>query len=132
MTHPISSRALSNFFSQNILVHFSTAAECKARKTTMKGVDDEGKLFKTYVLQCKTLKTIRLNNLMSRMHQTPMIPLKVETECSFECVFFFFFFFWGGGGGVAQSVERATPGEEVLGSIPAVAARSLLVGSVSV
>ena len=29
-------------------------------------------------------------------------------------------------------VERATPGEEVLGSILAVAARSLLVGSVSV
>ena len=39
---------------------------------------------------------------------------------------------WGGGGAVAQSVERATPGEEVPGSIPAVAARSLLVGSVSV
>ena len=38
----------------------------------------------------------------------------------------------GGGGAVAQSVERATPGEEVPGSIPAVAARSLLVGSVSV
>ena len=39
----------------------------------------------------------------------------------------------GGGGGAAQSViERATPGEEVPGSIPAVAARSLLVGSVSV
>ena len=38
----------------------------------------------------------------------------------------------GGGGGVAQSVERATPGEKVPGSIPAVAARSLLVGSVSV
>ena len=126
MTHPISSRALSNFFSQNILVHFSTAAECKARKNTMKRVDDEGKLFKTYVLQCKTLKTIRLNNLMSRMHQTPMIPLKAETECSFDCVFFFL------GGGVAQLVERATPGEEVLGSIPAVAARSLLVESVSV
>ena len=32
----------------------------------------------------------------------------------------------------AQSVERATPGEEVLGSIPTVAAHSLLVGSVSV
>ena len=31
---------------------------------------------------------------------------------------------------VAQSIERATPGEEVPGSIPAVAARSLLVGSV--
>ena len=29
-------------------------------------------------------------------------------------------------------IERATPGEEVPGSIPAVAARSLLVGSVSV
>ena len=36
-------------------------------------------------------------------------------------------------GAVAQLVERATPGEEVLGSIPAaVPARSLLVGSVSV
>ena len=33
---------------------------------------------------------------------------------------------------VAQSVERATPGEAVVGSIPAVAARFLLVGSVSV
>ena len=38
----------------------------------------------------------------------------------------------GGGGAVAQSVEHATPGQEVPGSIPAVAARSLLVGSVSV
>ena len=36
------------------------------------------------------------------------------------------------GGSVAQSVERATPGEEVPGSIPAEAARSPLVGSVSV
>ena len=36
------------------------------------------------------------------------------------------------GGAVAQSVERATRSEEVPGSIPAVAARSLLVGSVSV
>ena len=33
---------------------------------------------------------------------------------------------------VAQSVEHATPGEEVVGSIPAVAALSLMVGSVSV
>ena len=40
----------------------------------------------------------------------------------------------GGGGGstVAQSVEHSTPGEEVPGSISAVAAHSLLVGSVSV
>ena len=38
----------------------------------------------------------------------------------------------GGGGAVPQSVERATPSEEALGSIPAVAARSLLVRSVSV
>ena len=36
------------------------------------------------------------------------------------------------GGAVAQSVKRATPGEEVPGSIPAVASRSLLVGSMSV
>ena len=36
------------------------------------------------------------------------------------------------GGAVAQSVERATPDEEVPGLIPGVAARSLLVGSVSV
>ena len=35
-------------------------------------------------------------------------------------------------GAVAQSVERATPGVEVLGSIAAVAACSLLVESVSV
>ena len=33
---------------------------------------------------------------------------------------------------VAQSVEHATPGVAVMGSIPAVAARSLLVGLVSV
>ena len=38
----------------------------------------------------------------------------------------------GGGGEGAQSVERATLGEEVPGSIPAVAPLSLLVGSVSV
>ena len=37
-----------------------------------------------------------------------------------------------GRGAVAQSVERATPGEEVPGSISAVAARSLLLWSVSV
>ena len=36
------------------------------------------------------------------------------------------------GGGVTQSVDRATPGEEAVGSIPAVATRSLLFGSVSV
>ena len=35
-------------------------------------------------------------------------------------------------GAVAQSVERPAPGEEVLASIPAVAARTLLVGSLSV
>ena len=33
---------------------------------------------------------------------------------------------------VAQSVKRATPGGEVVGPIPPVAAPSLLVGSVSV
>ena len=38
----------------------------------------------------------------------------------------------GGAGAIAQSVGRATPGKEVVGSIPAVAARSLLVGLVSV
>ena len=36
------------------------------------------------------------------------------------------------GGAVAQSGELATPGMEVPGSIPGVAARFLLVGSVSV
>ena len=38
----------------------------------------------------------------------------------------------GGGGAVTLSVERATPCEEVLDPITAVAARSLLFGSVSV
>ena len=37
-----------------------------------------------------------------------------------------------GGGAIAHSVERATPVKEVLGSIPAVAACSLLFGLVSV
>ena len=36
------------------------------------------------------------------------------------------------GGAVAQSVERTTHGEEIMGSIPALAVRSLMVGSVSV
>ena len=36
----------------------------------------------------------------------------------------------GKGGGGSSSVERVTPGGEVLDSIPAVAACSLLVGSV--
>ena len=36
------------------------------------------------------------------------------------------------GGAAGQSIERATPNEELPGSIPAVAARSLPVGSVSV
>ena len=35
-------------------------------------------------------------------------------------------------GAIAQLVERPTPGEQVPGSIPAVAVRSLLVRSVSV
>ena len=38
---------------------------------------------------------------------------------------------WGGGGGggrLAQSVERATPGDDVVGSIPAVAARPYWLG----
>ena len=38
----------------------------------------------------------------------------------------------GAGGAVAQSVERATPGEEVSGLISAMAVRSLLFGLVSV
>ena len=37
----------------------------------------------------------------------------------------------GGGGAIAQSVERATPGEEVPGSIPAVG-RPLFTGWVGV
>ena len=39
---------------------------------------------------------------------------------------------YSAGGRGSSAVERATPGEEDPGSIPAVAARSLLVGSVSV
>ena len=38
----------------------------------------------------------------------------------------------GKGAVVAQSVERVTSGEEVMGSIPAVATRSPLVGPMSV
>ena len=46
--------------------------------------------------------------------------------------FFSFFHLGPSGGVVAQSVERATPGEEVVCLIPAVAASSLLAGLVSV
>ena len=41
-------------------------------------------------------------------------------------------FAYASGGRGSSAVERATPGEEVPGSIPAVAARPLQVGSVSV
>ena len=51
-------------------------------------------------------------------------------------ILFYFLFiyssFKGYRGRGSSAVERATPGEEVPGSIPAVAARSLKVGSVSV
>ena len=57
----------------------------------------------------------------------------MENARTFITDFFFFFFFFGGGvGAVTESGERATPDEEVLGSIPVVAARSLPVGSLSV
>ena len=49
---------------------------------------------------------------------------------SSEVIKLWFADFQGGRG--SSAVERATPGEEVPGSIPAVAARSLQVGSVSV
>ena len=68
--------------------------------------------------------------------------LAIKIVHPFPCGEIFFFFFWGGGGGggghhlmssvVAQLVERTAPGEEVPGLIPAVAARSLQFGSVSV
>ena len=38
----------------------------------------------------------------------------------------------GGEKAIAQSVKHATPNQQVVGSIPAPAARSLLVGSVSI
>ena len=51
----------------------------------------------------------------------------------FGCLFFYFMtLLYLSLGGVAQSVEHATPDEEVPDSIPSVAARSLLVGWVSV
>ena len=54
-----------------------------------------------------------------------MLQYKLSFTCDSICQYIF-------GGAVAQSVEHATSVEEVPGSIPAVAARSLLVGSVSV
>ena len=64
----------------------------------------------------------------------------MENACSFYCLCFAINSFilakialqsGRGGGAVAQSVERATPGE-VPGLIPAVAARFPLVGSLTV
>ena len=54
----------------------------------------------------------------------------VEEVRIFKDIEYFYSSCQGGRG--SSAVERATPGEEVLGSIPAVAARSLQVGSVSV
>ena len=61
--------------------------------------------------------------------------ISISIKRSYEVVAFYtfdiFIFSIGSiitGGAVAQLVERATPGEEVPGSIPAMAARSLLVG----
>ena len=50
----------------------------------------------------------------------------------FLCLFFIFIGHRLNGGRDSSAVECATPGEEVPGSIPVVAARSLQVGSVSV
>ena len=80
----------------------------------------------------------RLVFIMSFLHNCIKI-----INFSFQISFIAFIFFlpnyihgfayprlWGGA--VAQSVELATPSEEVPGLIPAAAAGSLLVGSVSV
>ena len=93
---------------------------------------------KTKPDQNKTTNTIKLpgfrstkiNNKNKTMIQTVGFILSNPLLCSSAVPVAV-----GGGGGagaVAQSVERATPGEQVPGSIPAVAALSLLVGSVSV
>ena len=55
----------------------------------------------------------------------------IRLEGSPSSLYIILFVFMVGGGG-AVAVEGATPGEEVPGSIPAVAARSLQAGSVSV
>ena len=80
------------------------------------------------------LFALRIKNLSEITLPVLRVFDTVESLFTEECVyvFFFFVFFLGGGGALAQSVERRTLGEKILGSIPAVAARSLVVGSVSV
>ena len=70
--------------------------------------------------QVLTLKYHKLSILYVNLLQYTL-----SFTCDSICQYIF-------GGAVAQSVEHATSVEEVPGSIPAVAARSLLVGSVSV
>ena len=64
---------------------------------------------------------VTIPNVIENILQTALI-LRFQTSCEFHFTH----------GAVAKSVEGATPGEEVPGWIPAVATRSLLVGSVSV
>ena len=61
------------------------------------------------------------NSLLLLLMTIDSLKLRVESVWSSECM-----------GRVAQLVERANPGEEVLGSVPTVADGALLVGSVSV
>ena len=64
---------------------------------------------------------------MGNFKQT--IPWKQFHLCPGAEICFYYFI---RGGGLAQSVERATPGEEVLGSILAVAAAPYWLGRVSI
>ena len=61
------------------------------------------------------------------MHKSNVFHIKSSTPLKGYRVFSKAY--WGDG---AQSVKRTTPGQEVLGSIPAPGARSLLIGSMSV
>ena len=74
---------------------------------------------------------MKANLQRRRRHQSPNYSSVPDKTFTYQ-VKFYQRNMTGGGGTVAQSVERATPGEEVPGSIPAVAACSLLVGTVSV
>ena len=78
---------------------------------------------------CIAEKEIRLCKNIAKFLQN--LPFQVAKFCILDAKFEIYFC-KKPRGQPPQSVERATPGEEVPGSIPAVAACSQLVGSVSV
>ena len=142
---------LFNYISR--LQGLSDTSQSLNRKVFTRFYDDESSIKIRNITFDKVLNILRSERLNFKQIDLKLVlPLTNHSPLTRNINYSFFFFICsfldfageitlslfvdrggrGGGGGVAQSVDCATPDEEVPGSIPAVADRSLLVGSVSV